>query len=79
MEPWAQFWTQWASSSYLRAYLETAVQSQFLPRDEKELNVLLNIYVLEKAIYELGYELNNRPDWVNVPLKGISQILGFQE
>jgi maltose alpha-D-glucosyltransferase/alpha-amylase len=40
-----------------------------------ELSVLLNAYLLEKAAYELGYELNNRPDWVRLPLRGITEIL----
>jgi maltose alpha-D-glucosyltransferase/alpha-amylase len=35
---------------------------------------MLNAYILEKAMYELGYELNNRPDWVGIPLQGILQI-----
>jgi maltose alpha-D-glucosyltransferase/alpha-amylase len=36
---------------------------------------LLNGYLLQKAMYELGYELNHRPDWVRIPLAGINQIL----
>jgi maltose alpha-D-glucosyltransferase/alpha-amylase len=36
---------------------------------------LLEVYLLAKAIYELGYELNNRPDWVGIPLEGISSLL----
>jgi maltose alpha-D-glucosyltransferase/alpha-amylase len=40
-----------------------------------ELQILLNVYLLEKAIYELGYELNHRPDWVKVPLHGILQLV----
>ena len=44
-------------------------------RDEPELKVLLDAYLLEKAVYELGYELNNRPDWVKVPLQGILQLM----
>ncbi len=36
---------------------------------------LLQVHLLEKAVYELGYELNNRPDWVAIPLEGISKAL----
>jgi maltose alpha-D-glucosyltransferase / alpha-amylase len=36
---------------------------------------MLQTYMLDKAIYELGYELNNRPDWVSIPLKGILGLL----
>jgi maltose alpha-D-glucosyltransferase / alpha-amylase len=37
--------------------------------------MLLDVYLLEKGVYELGYELNNRPDWVKVPLQGLLQLL----
>jgi maltose alpha-D-glucosyltransferase/alpha-amylase len=46
-----------------------------LPTDPEELWRLLDAYVLEKAVYELGYELSNRPDWVAIPLRGILQLL----
>jgi maltose alpha-D-glucosyltransferase / alpha-amylase len=64
------------SATYLREYLKLAGQNEFLPKQEAELQVLLNALVLEKAVYELGYELNNRPAWVKLPLQGILQILG---
>ncbi len=72
---WAQFWQIWVSAVYFKAYLELAGQAGFLPRDERELQILLSALYLEKAIYELGYELNNRPEWVNIPLQGILQLL----
>ena len=43
------------------------------------MNILLDVYLLEKALYELGYELNNRPDWVRIPLAGILQLLQSPE
>jgi maltose alpha-D-glucosyltransferase / alpha-amylase len=73
---WADFWHMWVSATYLREYLKLAGQNEFLPKQEAELQVLLNALVLEKAVYELGYELNNRPAWVKLPLQGILQILG---
>ena len=51
----------------------------FLPNADPELEGLLTVYLLEKAVYELGYELNNRPDWVHLPLAGIRQLLGDAE
>jgi maltose alpha-D-glucosyltransferase/alpha-amylase len=36
---------------------------------------MLDVYLLEKAVYELGYELNNRPDWVTVPIAGILGLI----
>ena len=53
--------------------LDLARQGTFLPAQEEELQVLLDALILEKAVYELGYELNNRPDWVKLPLRGIHQ------
>jgi maltose alpha-D-glucosyltransferase/alpha-amylase len=75
LEPWAQFWSPWVSATFLKAYLATAKEEPFLPKDQVELQVLLDVYLLEKAIYELGYELNSRPDWVKVPLQGLLQLL----
>lgn len=51
-------------------------QVLFTGSDFIELRVLLRVMLLEKAVYELSYELNNRPDWVGIPLRGISQLLG---
>ena len=75
MEQWANFWQIWVSAVYLRTYLDLAGPADFLPREAGELQILLNALYLEKAIYELGYELNNRPEWVNIPLLGILQLL----
>ncbi len=75
LEAWARGWHQGASSRFLRKYLHVAGEGGFLPQKKQELSVLLNAYLLEKAAYELAYELNNRPDWVRLPLRGILQIL----
>jgi maltose alpha-D-glucosyltransferase/alpha-amylase len=74
-ETWARFWHLWVSAFFLHAYLDVALEGGFLPKTRQELKVLLDIYLLEKAIYEVGYELNNRPQWVRVPLQGIMQVL----
>uniref|UniRef100_A0A7C3SMR1 Maltokinase n=1 Tax=Desulfobacca acetoxidans TaxID=60893 RepID=A0A7C3SMR1_9BACT len=75
MEQWANFWYTWVSMVYLKSYLELTRQAGFLPRDESELQILLDAFCLEKAVYELAYELNNRPEWVRIPLQGILQLL----
>jgi maltose alpha-D-glucosyltransferase/alpha-amylase len=72
---WAAHWLEWVSVAFLKAYLEVAGNSPFIPRSREELALLLDLYLLEKAIYELGYELNNRPTWVAIPLDGVSQLL----
>ncbi len=57
--------------------MNVALQKNFLPENVEEQKILLDNFLLEKAIYELGYELNNRPDWVKIPLQGIQQLLGM--
>jgi maltose alpha-D-glucosyltransferase/alpha-amylase len=75
LEAWILFWYQWVASGFLRAYLDAAGEGSFLPKTRRENEVLLDALLLEKAIYELRYELNNRPDWVKIPIAGILQLL----
>jgi len=75
LEPWAQHWYLWVSAAFLRGYLATAAGHRFLPAADREVEGLLTVYLLEKAVYELGYELNNRPHWVHLPLSGILRLL----
>ena len=79
LEPWADFWNRWVSSAFLQGYLAVAREGAFLPRTQEELTTLLDTFLLEKAIYELGYELNNRPDWVKLPLLGILSMFEAPE
>jgi maltose alpha-D-glucosyltransferase/alpha-amylase len=72
---WAEVWAKWVSERFLDEYLKTARGAEFLPPSREEIMALLQLHVLEKAVYELGYELNNRPDWVAIPLEGISKSL----
>jgi maltose alpha-D-glucosyltransferase/alpha-amylase len=74
-EQWATFWYTWCAASFLRAYREGARSAGFLPPDDIQLRTLLEAYLMEKSLYELRYELNNRPDWVRIPLEGILQLL----
>ena len=74
--PWAHFWYSWISATFLQAYLATMAAESILPRTRSELELLLDTFLLEKAMYELAYELNHRPDWVGIPLRGIDQLLG---
>ena len=75
LEGWALYWERWVSAAFLHGYLQRARGARFMPASREELEILLDSYLLEKAIYEMGYELNNRPDWLRIPLRGIRQIL----
>ena len=75
LAPWAQFWCDWVGATFLRAYLDVARQGQFLPQEPEDLQMLLDAYLLEKALYEVAYELNSRPDWLRVPLQGILHLM----
>ncbi|QNI34312.1 maltose alpha-D-glucosyltransferase [Alloacidobacterium dinghuense] len=75
MEPWARLWVSAVAEEFLRAYRQTAAESTIVPRNDEAFQLVLNAYVLDKALYELGYELNNRPDWVRIPLVGILSLL----
>ncbi|HXQ91784.1 MAG TPA: maltose alpha-D-glucosyltransferase, partial [Nitrososphaerales archaeon] len=74
----ARFWYKAVSALFLRSYLATVANSVILPSDRNSLSVLLDAFLLEKVIYELGYELNNRPDWISIPIKGIEDLLTIQ-
>ncbi len=67
-------WEHDAREAFLAAYLE-AVDLTLLPAGRPAIDKLLAIFELEKAVYELLYELNNRPDWVSIPVAGIARLL----
>ncbi len=75
LEQWAQLWYTWVAASFLKSYLSVEDEPASLPRNQETLRLLLDALLLEKAVYEMAYELNNRPDWVRVPLQGILQLL----
>ncbi|MFB2833112.1 maltose alpha-D-glucosyltransferase [Floridanema evergladense] len=74
MQQWAEFWYRWVSATFLNSYLKIASQDSFLPKTKAELQVLLDAYLLEKLIYDLGYELKNRPNWVGISLQRLLQF-----
>ena len=67
-------WEERAREQFLGGYMETVDQS-LLPSGEAALERLLTVFELEKAVYELRYELNNRPDWIHIPVAGILRML----
>jgi trehalose synthase-fused probable maltokinase len=75
LAPLATAWTGAASAEFLGSYLETAAGAPFLPPQREEFGFFLALWLLDKAIYELKYELNHRVDWVAIPLEGICGLL----
>lgn len=73
--PFVETWYHYMSGFFMQAYLQTVEGSSFIPKAKEDLRILMDTYLLEKAIYELGYELNNRPDWLIIPIRGIKTIM----
>ena len=78
LEPWAAAWYSTVSGAFVDAYLESAAGQPFVPRVRAEQVALLELAMLQKVLYELNYELNNRPDWVSIPLRGLLDLLGTE-
>jgi len=74
LRPWADVWETWVTAAFMRAYLAAVKGAAFVPSEDEELDLLLQAFVLDKAFYELAYELNNRPDWVHIPLSGLIRL-----
>ncbi len=75
LKQWADLWYSCMSRVFLHGYMQTVADDGLLPANEEEFRILLDAFLLEKAIYELGYELNNRPDWIIIPIRSIQHIL----
>jgi maltose alpha-D-glucosyltransferase/alpha-amylase len=75
LAPWAEAWTDWVGAVYLGSYLHSIAGTPLAPRSDELVDLLLDFYELEKVIYEVEYELHNRPDWLHIPLAGMNRIL----
>jgi trehalose synthase-fused probable maltokinase len=67
-------WEERARERFLESYLET-VEPSLMPPGDAAIERLLAVFELEKAVYELRYELDNRPDWVGIPVAGIERLM----
>jgi maltose alpha-D-glucosyltransferase / alpha-amylase len=76
LEPWAALWKQEVSRMFQESYFETVAGAPFLPEDDEHLALMLELHTLERVVYEISYELANRPDWVEIPLRGLVALLG---
>jgi len=75
LRPWAEEWRYWVGRTFVDAYRQAAAASGFLPRDIADQRLLLDCYQLEKALHEVAFELNHRPLWTWIPLRGIRHLL----
>ncbi|MDD4984966.1 MAG: maltose alpha-D-glucosyltransferase [Dehalococcoidales bacterium] len=75
LEQWAYAWYLCVSATYVKSYLDLMADTLIIPQNREDMKVIMDTYLLDKAIYELNYELNNRPKRVGLPLRGILQML----
>ena len=75
LEKWAKSWYQWVSAIFLADYLKAASSGQFLPQNDEEIRILLGSYMIERALTEIEYELEHRPEWIRIPVHGILEQL----
>ncbi len=75
LQTWGNFWYRWSCVAFLQSYFDTAKNQHFLPKNQEDLSLLMHTMLLEKAIYEINYELNNRPSLVNIPCRGLLELL----
>ena len=76
LSPWADIWHRHVAGTFLRGYLDTVAGTDILPEKEEHLGTMLTAFLLEKAVYEIGYEMNTRPDWLHIPLRGLKHLCG---
>lgn len=74
--PFARIWAHYMINFFMKAYLETVKDSLFIPKDKDDFKMMVETYMLEKALRDINYELHNRPDWVIIPLRIIKSITG---
>src|SRR5690606_32937729 len=75
LDPWAELWRRRVSAVFKKSYYQVVETSALLPSDREEREMLVDVFVLEKSLYELGYEIDNRPHLVHIPMQGILRQL----
>jgi maltose alpha-D-glucosyltransferase/alpha-amylase len=75
LEPWADAWERLARDKFLGAYLTRAHEGRFLPGERADLSLMIEVFELDKALYEIEYERHNRPDWLRIPMRGLERLL----
>ncbi|MFT5165903.1 MAG: maltose alpha-D-glucosyltransferase/alpha-amylase [Saprospiraceae bacterium] len=75
LEDWAAQWFHYINQIFLTAYYDAVEGQSFMPKNKEAREMLLRIYTLEKAIYEVGYEMGSRPNWLRIPIRGVLYVM----
>jgi maltose alpha-D-glucosyltransferase/alpha-amylase len=75
LEPWVRLWEERTRRAFLDGYQEGVGDAASYPEDGEHARALIELFTLEKALYEIRYELDNRPDWVGIPIKSVLDLL----
>jgi len=75
LERWRERWTAAVTDGLITSYFDTLGDSDLIPSDDADRRLLLDVYTLVKALYEVRYELSNRPDWVAWPMSSIVDLI----
>jgi maltose alpha-D-glucosyltransferase/alpha-amylase len=75
IEFWSGYWRDWFSASFLKGYFDAIGQNSILPANENHIRLLVDAFSIERALEEVGRELNDRPEWVRIPLGMLLRVL----
>jgi maltose alpha-D-glucosyltransferase/alpha-amylase len=75
LEHWAHIWYSWVGAIFLAGYLEASQNGAFLPRSQRETSTMLRAYMIEKSAFEIMHELEQRPDWIRIAVRGLYEQL----
>ncbi len=78
LRDWGWTWFSWVSASFLDQYVASTHQAAFMPQNREEFRTLMELFLLEKSLQELGYDIENRPSWIMIPMRLISYIMTGQ-
>jgi trehalose synthase-fused probable maltokinase len=75
LQPWADSWEALARERFLASYLRKSHEGKFLAPERETLGAMLDFFEIDKALYELEYELGHRPEWVRIPTAGMARVI----
>ncbi|NTW54688.1 MAG: maltose alpha-D-glucosyltransferase [Chlorobaculum sp.] len=75
LESWAELWSYHVGNHFIDLYTQHTAGKGLIPEEARQRELLLRSYLMNKAIYELNYELNNRPEWLQIPMNGILRLI----